>query len=629
MKQDLALGQRGEEALGIADAVRAGAGHGVVLGGAPGSGRLQVIRAALALAGILRPDVVLFAGERPAARLASLAPWLPPDPTARGGRAPHERERDRGAASEWPSLGQAVAAVGRAWGPMGGPGRAPLVLVEDAAGLDPASAQVLALLCSAERLCLLALTAEEDPGSPATQLLVRDPRVRWMVLRPLSSQAARARCEAQLGGRLTDAAAASLARWGQGNAQLLDAVLAEALQVHALVGASRRWVLETEWAPRGALAREALADLRVRSEAEGLAPSGFQRASEVVGAGDVEAEAESAALRSWVSGWWTILERDGWEAASAAVRQLRLDGLAVVARRQQGTLSVLESLGAMLGGRGEVALEAAEDAVAELSLRDPLHMASAAAVLAGVLASAASGGGEAPTEGTRPLGGTAHASTAGLTGGGAEALALAEACCLVRHGNTPASTLVAAARSVADGHPAVARLVLIELRNGCQDAATVSRLRSLGQALPGGWPHPAAAGVFALDTSASLAAVEAAVRAAYDAGLVRTAVGTLEWALRGTSTPGAPPEELALRRLLGAWVRGLRTAAGSGPLGLGDSVTLTERERDIAARTRSGQSNRQMATSLFLSQRTVEGHLYRAFQKLGISHRAELAELNF
>ncbi|HYZ37626.1 MAG TPA: helix-turn-helix transcriptional regulator [Pseudonocardiaceae bacterium] len=36
-------------------------------------------------------------------------------------------------------------------------------------------------------------------------------------------------------------------------------------------------------------------------------------------------------------------------------------------------------------------------------------------------------------------------------------------------------------------------------------------------------------------------------------------------------------------------------------------------------------SNRQIADRLTLSVRTVEGHLYRACAKLGVSDRAELA----
>jgi DNA-binding CsgD family transcriptional regulator len=40
-----------------------------------------------------------------------------------------------------------------------------------------------------------------------------------------------------------------------------------------------------------------------------------------------------------------------------------------------------------------------------------------------------------------------------------------------------------------------------------------------------------------------------------------------------------------------------------------------------------GASNREIAQTLFVTAKTVETHLSRAFRKLGISRRTELAEL--
>ena len=42
--------------------------------------------------------------------------------------------------------------------------------------------------------------------------------------------------------------------------------------------------------------------------------------------------------------------------------------------------------------------------------------------------------------------------------------------------------------------------------------------------------------------------------------------------------------------------------------------------------SRSDTTNRQIADELFLSQKTVEGHLTSVFAKLGVSSRAEVAE---
>ena len=55
------------------------------------------------------------------------------------------------------------------------------------------------------------------------------------------------------------------------------------------------------------------------------------------------------------------------------------------------------------------------------------------------------------------------------------------------------------------------------------------------------------------------------------------------------------------------------------------TATLTSRERDIALAAARGASSQQIAELLSLSVRTVENHLYRAYAKLGVTSRRELA----
>ncbi|GAC1392916.1 MAG: hypothetical protein NVSMB31_11610 [Vulcanimicrobiaceae bacterium] len=50
----------------------------------------------------------------------------------------------------------------------------------------------------------------------------------------------------------------------------------------------------------------------------------------------------------------------------------------------------------------------------------------------------------------------------------------------------------------------------------------------------------------------------------------------------------------------------------------------TNREREIAALVSSGQTNREIAEQLFLSERTIEAHLSNIFNKLGVSSRTQL-----
>ena len=55
-------------------------------------------------------------------------------------------------------------------------------------------------------------------------------------------------------------------------------------------------------------------------------------------------------------------------------------------------------------------------------------------------------------------------------------------------------------------------------------------------------------------------------------------------------------------------------------------TALTHQEHEIASRAASGLTNKQIAQQLHLSPRTVSGHLYRVFPKLGISTRAALRD---
>ena len=55
---------------------------------------------------------------------------------------------------------------------------------------------------------------------------------------------------------------------------------------------------------------------------------------------------------------------------------------------------------------------------------------------------------------------------------------------------------------------------------------------------------------------------------------------------------------------------------------------LTRREQDVAALVARGLPNSQIAATLVISIRTVETHVQHIMDKLGVSHRAQIAALS-
>jgi DNA-binding NarL/FixJ family response regulator len=87
---------------------------------------------------------------------------------------------------------------------------------------------------------------------------------------------------------------------------------------------------------------------------------------------------------------------------------------------------------------------------------------------------------------------------------------------------------------------------------------------------------------------------------------------------------GAPRVEDEARRALrraGVRVgRGGRRATGTEGL-----AALSRREREIAELVAQGLTNREIGARLYLSEKTIETHLTRLFQKLGLRSRAQVA----
>jgi len=74
------------------------------------------------------------------------------------------------------------------------------------------------------------------------------------------------------------------------------------------------------------------------------------------------------------------------------------------------------------------------------------------------------------------------------------------------------------------------------------------------------------------------------------------------------------------------WAERARTELRSARGDIPSAVSLTTQERLIVELAATGLSNKEIGQRLYLSARTVSGHLYRVFPKLGISRRSALRD---
>jgi DNA-binding NarL/FixJ family response regulator len=75
----------------------------------------------------------------------------------------------------------------------------------------------------------------------------------------------------------------------------------------------------------------------------------------------------------------------------------------------------------------------------------------------------------------------------------------------------------------------------------------------------------------------------------------------------------------------------LRTLGTTGRRPVDDDrsglIALTDRERDVRAHLVEGRTNRQIAGTLYISEKTVSVHVSNILSKLGVRSRAEAAAL--
>jgi DNA-binding CsgD family transcriptional regulator len=179
--------------------------------------------------------------------------------------------------------------------------------------------------------------------------------------------------------------------------------------------------------------------------------------------------------------------------------------------------------------------------------------------------------------------------------------------------------LQAADTAAAQGQPALESYALhTAVRFG--EAAPADRLARLSAVVDGPLCSVAAAHAAALGAGDVTALREVSARFERMGALLAAADAAAHAARHGAH----PRRDAARAQALAEACEGARTpalAAAAAPL------PLTDREREIVTLAAAGLSNRQIAERLVVSVRTVEGHLYRASAKLGISGRAEFSPL--
>jgi DNA-binding NarL/FixJ family response regulator len=145
--------------------------------------------------------------------------------------------------------------------------------------------------------------------------------------------------------------------------------------------------------------------------------------------------------------------------------------------------------------------------------------------------------------------------------------------------------------------------------------------------------HEAAAAL-ALDAAARAESVDAplpAARCRTLAGVALAAAGRRDEGVAELTRAESELSQLGAARYRDEAARELRRlgerVSARQRRGGGEGLdALSGREREIAELVAEGRTNREIGSELFLSEKTVEGHLTRIFGKLGVTSRVEVAE---
>ncbi|ASN19474.1 AAA family ATPase [Arthrobacter sp. YN] len=288
-----------------------------------------------------------------------------------------------------------------------------------------------------------------------------------------------------------------------------------------------------------------------------------------------------------------------------------------------GDIQTLKGLSLLRQGRLEQAAELVTPAVEALRVRDPQQLKNLGNALAFYAAARSS-----DTALAERLAGERAGQQAGAAAGGAYVEALAELFTLAGQELVAKGSGLDKLRKLPESvrlhqEPGVLLQNLV-LRAELGDAQAMESIKGITPSMSGAW----AAGWLSLAEAHLGADGQGFVNAGNllaAAGMPGPAAVAFDKAALSFDAEGKRPEARQAAVLRDVSEASLGDALVHDPSAEADrSVPLTRREQDIVALAVSGLTDRQIAEKLMVSVRTVEGHLYRSYAKLGIRRREDL-----
>ncbi|PYI68371.1 hypothetical protein CVV68_06035 [Arthrobacter livingstonensis] len=314
-----------------------------------------------------------------------------------------------------------------------------------------------------------------------------------------------------------------------------------------------------------------------------------------------------------------------WQAAAGVLEEFSVDAGPVVFSFGGGA-SVVRGMALLRGGKTADALDVLRAGVDALMLSDPQQLLGFCTAMA-AYAAARLGNSQLAQQLV-----DAHVEGAGMFLVLSDERAyMAGARYLLGHDAGAPAELVGLADAALAGGSTTLELNALAIALELGDEGVVPRLGRVAAGVEGPWATALGQYARALESGDGqlLAAAGETLGAA---GLFGFAEQALERSVPLLGSSGSRHEvrsaRASLRKVaegLGVQVpgNGIVTAQASSPDGR-QAVQLTRREREVSSMAAAGLSDRQIAEELMVSLRTVEGHLYRAYGKLGISSRDEL-----